>query len=166
MHSGACDKEQSNISNLAKFSCEGEPSTFIKYNRQHSPVKGDDYLIYFLCELHFPVKGGAFFVLHSHIPIVYLCNKTEYKMKKPTKRLLWTEAYKLMNARTPDGKNKPFDIRFVCKDGTISECYNVQRAVSYNREKGFRKLVLPSGDIRIVYDVLILQINDTKILVK
>lgn len=88
------------------------------------------------------------------------------KMKKPTKRLLWTEAYKLMNARTPDGKNKPFDIRFVCKDGTISECYNVQRAVSYNRKKGYRKLVMPNGDFRYVYDVLILQINDTKILVK
>lgn len=63
-------------------------------------------------------------------------------------------------------ENKPFDIRFVCKDGTISECYNVQRAVSYNREKGYRKLVMPNGDFRYVYDVLILQINDTKILVK
>lgn len=92
--------------------------------------------------------------------------QNKHKMKKPTKRLLWTEAYKLMNARTPDGKNKPFDIRFVCKDGTISECYNVQRAVSYNREKGYRKLVMPNGDFRYVYDVLILQINDTKILVK
>jgi hypothetical protein len=41
-----------------------------------------------------------------------------------------------------------------------------QRAVSYNREKGYRKLVMPNGDFRYVYDVLILQINDTKILVK
>ena len=87
-------------------------------------------------------------------------------MKKPTKRLLWTEAYKLMNARTPDGKNKPFDIRFCMQGRDDQRMLQRARAVSYNREKGFRKLVLLNGDFRIVYDVLILQINDTKILVK
>lgn len=113
-----------------------------------------------------PCEGGGRFLSFITILTLYIFVPKQSKMKKPTKRLLWTEAYKLMNARTPDGKNKPFDIRFVCKDGTISECYNVQRAVSYNREKGYRKLVMPNGDFRYVYDVLILQINDTKILVK
>lgn len=86
-------------------------------------------------------------------------------MKKPTKRLLWTEAYKLMNAKDKEGKNKSFDIKFVCRDGTISECHNVQRTVSYNKKEGWRRLVLENGDFRIVYDVLILQINSTKIMV-
>lgn len=113
-----------------------------------------------------PCEGRCVFLSFITILTLYIFVPKQSKMKKPTKRLLWTEAYKLMNARTPDGKNKPFDIRFVCKDGTISECYNVQRAVSYNREKGYRKLVMPNGDFRYVYDVLILQINDTKILVK
>lgn len=113
-----------------------------------------------------PCGGRCVFLSFITILTLYIFVPKQSKMKKPTKRLLWTEAYKLMNARTPDGKNKPFDIRFVCKDGTISECYNVQRAVSYNREKGYRKLVMPNGDFRYVYDVLILQINDTKILVK
>lgn len=86
-------------------------------------------------------------------------------MKKPTKRLLWTQAYKLMNAKDANGKNKPFDIRFYCRDGSVSECLRVQKAVSYNRKTGMRRLILENGDFRNVYDVLIIQINDTKILV-
>lgn len=87
-------------------------------------------------------------------------------MKEPTKRLRWTEAHKLINAKDEAGKQKPFDIRFACLDGTIVEIENVQRAVSYNRRTGMRKLVLANGGFRNVYDVLILQINDTRILVK
>ena len=87
-------------------------------------------------------------------------------MKEPTKRLRWTEAYKLMDRKTALGKTKPFDIRFVCKDGTVDEIYNVQKAVSYNRLTGMRRLLLANGRFRNVYDVLILQINDTRIIVK
>lgn len=87
-------------------------------------------------------------------------------MKPPTKRLRWTEAYKLMNAKDEAGKQKPFDIRFVCLDGTIVEVEGVQKAVSYNKKTGMRRIILPNGDFRNVYDVLILQINDTRILVK
>lgn len=87
-------------------------------------------------------------------------------MKEPTKRLRWTEAYKLMNGKDEAGKQKPFAIRFVCLDGTIVEAEGVQRAVSYNRRTGMRRLVLANGDFRNVYDVLILQVNDTRILVK
>lgn len=86
-------------------------------------------------------------------------------METPTKRLIWTEAYKLMDAKDSNGRPKPFDIRFVCRDGTISENYRVQRTFSYNKKTGMRRLLLENGDFRNVYDVLILQINDTKILV-
>lgn len=87
-------------------------------------------------------------------------------MKKPTKRLLWTEAYKLMNAKDAEGKQKPFDILYVCRDGTKVELENVQRTTSYNKETGMRRLLLENGSFRNVYDVMILQINDTHILVK
>lgn len=87
-------------------------------------------------------------------------------MKKPVRRLLWTEAYKLMNAKDAAGRQKPFDIRFVCRDGSVSECYGVVRCVSYNRKTGMRRILLKNGDFRNVYDCLILQINETKILVK
>lgn len=86
-------------------------------------------------------------------------------MEKTTKRLRWTEAYKLMNAKDADGKPKPFSIRFVCRDGTVSEC-RVKRAFSYDKRTGMRRLLLENGEFRNVYDVLILQINNTKILVK
>ena len=86
-------------------------------------------------------------------------------MKEPKKRLRWTEAYKLMNAKDLSGKQKPFDIRFVCKDGTVDEIHNVQKAVSYNRLTGMRRILLANGRFRNVYDVLILQINDTRIIV-
>lgn len=87
-------------------------------------------------------------------------------MKEPTKRLLWTEAYKLMNAKDETGKQKPFDIRFVCKDGTVVEAEGVQKTTSYNKQTGMRRLLLANGEFRNVYDVLIFQINDTRILVK
>lgn len=86
-------------------------------------------------------------------------------MKKPTKRLRYSEAYKLMNAKTPDGKAKPFDIRFATKEGIIIELEGVQKCTGYNREKGMRRMLLANGEFRNVYDVLIFQINDTKILV-
>ena len=81
-------------------------------------------------------------------------------MKEPTRRIRWTEAYKLMEARDESGRQKPFDIRFACMDGTIVEAEGVQRSVSYNRRTGMRRLVLAGGGFRNVYDVLILQIND------
>lgn len=87
-------------------------------------------------------------------------------MDKPKKLLRWTEAYKLMDAKDSQGNRKPFDIRFVCRDGTVSECCGVKRVVSYDKRTGMRKLVLKDGGFRNVYDVLILQINETKILVK
>lgn len=87
-------------------------------------------------------------------------------MKQPTKRLLWTEAYKLMNAKDENREQKPFDIKFFCKDGSVSEAYHVRKTVSYNKKTGMRKILLDNGEFRNIYDVLIIQINDTKILVK
>ena len=87
-------------------------------------------------------------------------------MKEPTKRLRWTEAHKLMNAKDSSGKQKPFDIRFVCLDGTVVETEGVLKTVSYNKKTGMRRIILANGDFRWVHDVLILQINDTRILVK
>lgn len=87
-------------------------------------------------------------------------------MKPPTKRLRWTEAYKLLNAKDGAGKQKPFDIRFACLNGSVVEIEGVERAVSYDKATGMRRLVLADGKFRNVYDVLILQINDTRILVK
>lgn len=87
-------------------------------------------------------------------------------MEKKRKRLLWTEAYKLMNAKDNKGKNKPFDISFVCLDGSVDELSGVLCAFSFNRKTGMRRLKLSNGEFRNVYDVLILQINGTIILVK
>ena len=87
-------------------------------------------------------------------------------MQNPIRRLRWTEAYKLMEGTDALGKPKPFDIKFVCKDGTVDEIYGVKKTVSYNRLTGMRRLILANGRFRNIYDVLILQINDTRIIVK
>ena len=92
-------------------------------------------------------------------------NEIREDMKQPTKRLRWTEAYKLMNAKDESGRQKPFDIRFVCLDGHIVEVERAQKVVSYNKRTGMRRIILENGDFRNIYDVLILQINDTRILV-
>lgn len=92
--------------------------------------------------------------------------ENNYHQRQPIKRIRWTEAYKLMDTKDDTGKPKPFYIRFACLDGTIVEVENVQRTVSYNKRSGMRRIVLPNGGFRNVYDVLILQINDTRVLVK
>lgn len=86
-------------------------------------------------------------------------------MEEPKRRLRYTEAYKLMNAKDANGKQKPFDIKFVSKTGTICECEHCQKAVSFEKKSGMRKIILENGEFRNIYDVLILQINDTRILV-
>ena len=80
--------------------------------------------------------------------------------------MLWTEAYKLMDRKDAIGRPKSFDIKFVCRDGQVDEIHNVQKTVSYNRKTGMRRLLLQNGRFRNIYDVLILQINETKIIVK
>jgi hypothetical protein len=88
-------------------------------------------------------------------------------MEKPKHLLRYNEAYKLMNARTADdGTPLPFSLRFVTRKGEVVECENVVKTVSYNRRTGMRRIILDNGEIRNIYDVLLLQVSDTKILVK
>lgn len=124
-----------------------------------------DWQIRTSSSLHKADGGPSFFCPSCFRPAFLSLYQTKNSMEKTTKRLRWTEAYKLMNARDEKGHPKPFDIRFVCRDGTVSEC-RVKRTFSYNRRTGMRRLLLENGEFRNVYDVLILQINSTKILVK
>lgn len=86
-------------------------------------------------------------------------------MKKAKKRLRVNDAYKLLNRTDVCGKPVPFDIKYVTKDGRVDVAEDCIKTVSYNRLTGMRRLVLSGGGYRNIYDVLILQIDDTKILV-
>lgn len=59
----------------------------------------------------------------------------------------------------------PFSIKFVTKEGRVVVAENCTKTVSYNRLSGMRRIILSNGEFRNVYDILILQINDTKILI-
>jgi hypothetical protein len=87
-------------------------------------------------------------------------------MQKYTKALDYREAYKLMEATDELGKPKRFDVEFITKEGVKQTAYGVICS-SVVKSKGMRRILYPeSGQYRWIYDVLILQINDTKILVR
>lgn len=86
-------------------------------------------------------------------------------MKKPKKRLRVAEARKLLNRTDISGTPIPFSIKFVTKDGRVDVAENCIKTVSYNRLTGMRRIILFNGDFRNIYDILILQIDDTKIII-
>ena len=87
-------------------------------------------------------------------------------MQKYRKALDYREAYKLMEARDELGKAKPFDVEFITKEGVRQTAYGVICS-SVAKRKGMRRILYPeSGQYRWIHDVLILQINDTRILVR
>lgn len=59
----------------------------------------------------------------------------------------------------------PFSIKFVTKEGRVDIAENCTKTVSYNKLSGMRRIILSNGEFRNIYDILILQINDTKILI-
>ena len=87
-------------------------------------------------------------------------------MRKYTKALDYREAYKLMEARDEMGKPKTFDVEFISKEGIRQSAYGVVCS-SVTKKKGMRRILYPeSGQYRWIHDVLILQVNETKILVR
>lgn len=87
-------------------------------------------------------------------------------MQKYTKALDYREAYKLMEAVDELGRAKPFDVEFLTKEGGRQTAYGVICS-SVAKKTGKRRIYYPeSGQFRWLYDVLILQINDTRILVR
>ena len=59
----------------------------------------------------------------------------------------------------------PFSIKFVTKEGRVDVAENCIKTVSYNRLTGMRRIILSNGEYRNVYDILILQVNDSKIMI-
>lgn len=86
-------------------------------------------------------------------------------MKRAKKLLRLQDAYKLMNRVNEAGKPIPFDIKFVTKEGHVDMAEQCVKVVSYNRITGMRRLVLHNGEFRNIYDCLILQIDETRIVV-
>ena len=86
-------------------------------------------------------------------------------MKQSKKRLRVTDAYKLLNRTDITGKPIPFSVKFVTKDGRVDVAENCIKTVSYNRISGMRRIILSNGEYRNIYDILILQIDDTKIII-
>lgn len=87
-------------------------------------------------------------------------------MQKYTKILDYKEAYKLMEGKDELGKKKPFDVEFITLEGERQTAIQVI-CTSVSRKKGMRRIYYPeSAQWRWIYDVLVIQINDTKIVVR
>lgn len=99
---------------------------------------------------------------------VTLTNKLRTNlMQKYTKALDYREAYKLMEARDELGKPKSFDVEFIPVGGGRKQTAYGVICTSVSKAKGMRRIYYPeSGQYRWIYDVLITQINDTRILVR
>ena len=88
-------------------------------------------------------------------------------MQKYTKALDYREAYKLMEARDVLGQPVPFDVEFIPVGGGRRQTAYGVICTSVAKNKGMRRIYYPeSGQFRWIYDVLITQINDTRILVR
>ncbi|MGN0309029.1 MAG: hypothetical protein ACI4C3_00335 [Bacteroides sp.] len=71
----------------------------------------------------------------------------------------------LCEQKDEEGNRVPFNVRYLCKDGTVTWLNNVV-TIAVNARRRRRKVKqLDSGEIRELHDVLILQVNDTKIVV-
>lgn len=87
-------------------------------------------------------------------------------MQKYSKILDYKEAYKLMEAKDETGKAKPFDVEFITLEGERQIAEQVI-CTSVVKSKGMRRIYYPiSAQWRWLHDVLLVQINDTKIVVR
>lgn len=98
-------------------------------------------------------------VLHNSCLILYL-----YDMKQ--QKLLRYQYLRMLTEQVDErGERVPFDVRYLCKDGTVTWLRQVV-TISVNVRRKRRKVKsLVSGEIRELHDVLVLQVNDTKIVV-
>lgn len=89
-----------------------------------------------------------------------------FNLHTPNGKLLsYKKLRLLLNRYTPDGKKRPFSIRFVSKEGELIEWESVV-CTSRNAAKQTHTFVSTvSHNYRTVKDILILMIDDVKITV-
>lgn len=87
------------------------------------------------------------------------------KKNAPLKMLRYQHAKMLMERVDEEGNRVPFNMRYVTMKGEIQEFKNVV-TTSVNVRKRMRNIqFIDSGEQRTIHDVLILSVNDTKIIV-
>lgn len=81
------------------------------------------------------------------------------------KLLRYNHLRRVMECRDEKGRPVPFRLKYICLDGEIMEANNVIcTSVDVRHRKRNIKFV-DSGQVRTIYDVLVLEVNDKKILV-
>lgn len=86
-------------------------------------------------------------------------------MDKPEKLLRYQYIRRLAERKDEEGNPVPFRLKCLCLDGTVLEGKNVITTSVNLRKKTRNVMFLDSGEKRTLHDVLILKINDTKIIV-
>lgn len=81
------------------------------------------------------------------------------------KLMRWQHIRRLTERTDKQGNPVPFRLRYVTQRGSIIDQENVVTTSVDVKNKMRNVKFLDSGQVRTIHDVLILQINDTKIIV-
>ena len=81
------------------------------------------------------------------------------------KLLRYNHLRQLMEKVDEQGEPVPFSFKYICMDGEIMTGVNVVTTSVDVRRKMRTVLFLNSGEYRTIHDVLVLEVNDTKIIV-
>lgn len=81
------------------------------------------------------------------------------------KLLRYNHLRQLMERTDEQGVPVPFRFKYICMDGEIMTGENVVTTSVDVRRKTRTVLFLNSGEYRTIHDVLVLEVNDTKIIV-
>lgn len=85
-------------------------------------------------------------------------------MSEP-KLIRYNHLHRLMERRDEKGFPVPFRMKYICMDGEVMEANNVICTSVDVRHKKRNIRFLESGQVRTIHDVLVLEVNDYKILV-
>lgn len=85
-------------------------------------------------------------------------------MSEP-KLLRYNHLYRLMERKDELGKPKSFRLKYICMDGTIMESSNVICTSVDVRHRKRNIRFVDSGQVRTIHDVLVLEVDDFKIVV-
>lgn len=114
----------------------------------------------FVCVKLSFISMGLVSIFVSSIKVHIMAKKEE-----PLKLLRYQHARMLMERKDEEGRCVPFRMRYVTMRGEIQEFKNVI-TTSVNVRKRMRTIrFMDSGEQRTIHDVLILSVNDTKIIV-
>lgn len=83
-----------------------------------------------------------------------------------TKALNYKHVHRLIERKDEKGNPVPFDFRYIKLDGEVMDAHNVVCTSVNVKKKTHTVKFLDSGQVRTIHDVLLISVNDTRIVVR